>query len=116
MLAYRNLEHYDDFGDAVVCWVDVSNVPEELVREARQIDGDDYLDGCFGVCLNYDKEKRKFAPVEDSSGSHLYYVDNNGNKHWFEYRLEEQEVELLAQYVRPEIEREQDCGGKESGA
>lgn len=105
MLNYKALEHSDDFGTEVVCWTEVTGVPERFVEEAKKIDGVDYTSDGFGVCIQYDKDSEEYYAVEDKPGCNLYYVDNKGDKHWFPYEVSEQEVELLSQSIEPEIGR-----------
>lgn len=38
MLNYKALDHSDDFGTEVICWVEVTGVPEKLVEEAKRIE------------------------------------------------------------------------------
>ena len=106
MLNYRALEHSDDFGTKAVCFVEVTGVPERFVEEAKKIDGDNYSSDGFGVCIQYDRDSGEYFAVEDEPGNNLYYTDNIGKKHWFPYEVNEQEVELLSQNIRPEIEQE----------
>lgn len=87
------VEHYDIFeDDVIVFWVDVSHVPQTMQAEARQIDGDRFDPNCFGVCVNYDFEKRQFYIVADIEESEVYpgsvyYIDSAGGKHWFTAEL-----------------------------
>ena len=106
MLNYRALEHSDNFGTKAVCFVEVAGVPERFVEEAKKIDGDNYSSDGFGVCIQYDRDSGEYFAVEDEPGNNLYYTDNIGKKHWFPYEVNEQEVELLSQNIRPEIEQE----------
>lgn len=50
----------------------------------KAIDGKDFLRDGFGVCINHNTETGEYAPVEDCEGQNLYYVDNLGDKHWFD--------------------------------
>lgn len=106
MLNYKALEHIDDFETELICWVEVTGIPERYADEAKQIDGENYSSDGFGVCIQYDRDNEKYFAVEDKPGCDLYYVDNKGDKHWFPYEVNEQEVELLAQNILPEIEQE----------
>lgn len=78
----------------------------KFVDEAKQIDGENYISDGFGVCIQYDRDNGEYFAVEDEPGCNLYYVDNAGNKHWFPYELNKQELELLSQNIKPEIEQE----------
>ena len=96
MLTFKEMEHHDDFDTEVICWVDVSGVPEEFIQEAKEIAGKTYSDDRFGICLLYDKSKKEFAAIEDQPGSTLYYIDENGDKHWLYYQLSEAEIATMA--------------------
>lgn len=106
MLNYKALDHSDDFGTEVICWVEVTGVPERFVDEAKRIDGENYSSDGFGVCIQYDRDNEEYFAVEDEPGCNLYYIDNKGDKHWLPYEVNEQEVELLSQNIEPEIEQE----------
>lgn len=77
-----------------------------FVEEAKKIDGDNYIGDGFGVCVQYDRGDEEYFAVEDEPGCNLYYIDNKGDKHWFPYKVNEQEMQLLSQNVEPEIEQE----------
>jgi len=87
------VEHYDIFeDDVIVFWVDVSNVPQAIQANARQIDADRFDPNCFGVCVNYDFERRQFYIVVDTEESethpgNVYYIGRTGDKHWFTVEL-----------------------------
>ena len=87
------MEHYDIFeDDVIVFWVDVSNVPQTMQTAARQIDAGRFDPNCFGVCVNYDFERRQFYIVADTEESeahpgNVYYIDSAGGKHWFTAEL-----------------------------
>lgn len=106
MLNYKALDHSGDFGTEVICWVEVTGVPERFEDEAKRIDGENYSSDGFGVCIQYDRDNGEYFAVEDEPGCNLYYTDNKGDKHWLPYEVNEQEVELLSQNIEPEIEQE----------
>lgn len=106
MLNYKALEHSDDFGTEVICWVEVAGVPERFVDEAKRIDGENYSSDCFGVCIQHDRDNGEYFAMEDAPGYNLYYTDNKGDKHWLPYKVNKQEIELLSRNIEPEIEQE----------
>jgi len=100
MLGFKSLEHYDEFGEDVVFWIDVSSVPDRFKEEAKMIDSENYSEDCFGVCIQYDSKNKEFNAIQEEPGSNLYYVSNDGNKHWLPYKLNEQEMELMAKNIK----------------
>lgn len=106
MLNYKALEHSDNFGAEVICWVEVTGVPERFCRGSQKNRRDNYIGDGFGVCVQYDRGDEEYFAVEDEPGCNLYYIDNKGDKHWFPYKVNEQEMQLLSQNVEPEIEQE----------
>lgn len=86
----KDIEHIDDFGmGELVFWIEVTDVPKQLVKQAKMIDQENYSDDCFGICAG--SNDGEYYICEDSSTSELYYVDNNGDKHWLEYILSDAE-------------------------
>jgi hypothetical protein len=85
-----NVEHFDDFenGD-YVCWLTASGVPDDYVKKAKEIDKENYLDECFGICVN--SEKFDFCICQGDIDCELYYIDNDGNKNWMDYILSPEE-------------------------
>lgn len=56
------VEHYDIFeDDVIILWGDVSNVPQAIQANVRQIDADRFDPNCFAVCVNYDFEQHQLA-------------------------------------------------------
>ena len=99
-MTFKGVEDFDDLDTESIYWVAVSGVPERFVNEAERIDGSNYSGECFGVCIQHDRETGKFAAIEDNPGQNIYYVDNLGEKHWFDYSLSEQELEQIASKIR----------------
>lgn len=109
-MTFKELEDFDNFDTESIYWVAVSEIPERFVNEAKRIDGAEYSDECFGMCIQHDLETGEFSVVEGSPGYSIYYVDNLGYKHWLGYRLPEQEMEKIVSKIRMFIEEE--CGKK----
>ena len=109
MLKFDKLDHYDDFGDTIVCWVDVKDVPKTFSDAARKECNGKY-EG-FGVCMSYDFDSKSFFVVEDfaveivsqSGHNQLFCVDENGEKHWFPYRLSSEEIESFSSCLREQL-------------
>ena len=98
------MEHYDIFDDEYVCWVAVQDIPDKFIQKAKRIDKENYLPTCFGICVC--KSENEWLVCQDSPGCELYYVDNNGDKHWMKYLLsdieEEHVIEFCKTYVKGE--------------
>lgn len=97
MLYFRKFEHIDDFEGDKVMWIEVHEfgVPKEIKKKAQEIDGEDYDGNCFGICINYDSQIPELYVCQDEINCELYYVANDGEKHWFEYQLSEMEEYLF---------------------
>lgn len=88
-MEFNGIEHYDQFEDETIFWTIITDVPQVIQNEAKAIDREEYSSDCFGMCVCYDKENKKFDVVTDtdlSTGAscNLYYIDNDGDKHWFQ--------------------------------
>ena len=86
----KEIEHYDEFDSVIVCWFTVSDVPDYFKRLGKQIDGENYLNSCFGICVGYDENG--WYICQDSPKCELFYIDNDGEKHWMSYVLTEDEA------------------------
>ena len=48
----KGMEHVDNFGILEnTCWLAVDDVPECFIEEAKKIDGENYSEDCFGICV-----------------------------------------------------------------
>lgn len=91
-MKFNGIEHFDRFEDGIIYWAEISDVPDAIQSKAQQIDGPAYNPNCFGLCVCYDTATNKFELVTDtdlSTGSsrNVYYIDNDGNKHWYKSDL-----------------------------
>lgn len=100
----KTMEHYDKFDSDVVCWLEVKDVSNYFKRLAKQIDKEHYLDDCFGICVGRDEDG--WYVCQDSPNCELFYVDNNGEKHWMSYVLTEDEKAEAIEYCKNELGRE----------
>ena len=103
----KGIEHIDDFGVLEhIFWITVSNVPEEYIREAKRIDGENYSEDCFGICVIQDEDG--YGVCQDNPNCELFYIDNDGDKYWMEYLLTDDEMEMAISYCKSYIkEREE---------
>lgn len=99
----NGIEHYDAFGDAIIfyCNIDSGSVSDELIKQAKEIDKENYSPNCFGVCVNFSDDG--FCVVEDKPLYEIYYIDNVGNKNYLAYSLSDEEKEMFFSECRREI-------------
>lgn len=97
------MEHYDEFDSAVVCWLEVENVPDYYQHLGKQIDGVYYLESCFGICVGQDHNE--WYVCRDAVGCELFYIDNNGEKHWMPYLLTEDETKEAIEFCKEYLGR-----------
>lgn len=93
-----DMEHYDKFDGDYVCWVCVQDISDEFIQKAKEIDGENYLPTCFGICVGKDEDG--WYVCQDAPGCELYYIDNDGEKHWMEYVLSEAEEENAIEFCK----------------
>lgn len=82
------LEDYDKLIDGVyLFWLNISDLPESVQAEARDIAKEDYDPKRFGVDVGYEPDSNSFYLVTDTGESGeprtVYYIDLDGDKHWF---------------------------------
>ena len=105
-MIFNQIEHYDHFDTETLFWAELSDLPESVQSKAREIDGANFIPSCFGVCVIYDWENGDFDLIVDvdvSTGEHcnVYYIDNDGDKHWFKVNLSpEFTQEIYAECVK----------------
>lgn len=98
--------HCDKFWDnEYVCWLEVENIPQKFVRQAKRIDGDNYSEDCFGICVAK-SEDCSWCVCQEVPGCELYYIDVDGEKHWMNYVLNgieyDNAIEFCENYVKGE--------------
>ena len=102
MVKIKSMEHCDKFCDnEYVCYVTVENIPNEFMDQAKEIDKENYTSDCFGIWVGNDEDG--WFVGQDSPGCELYYIDNDGEKHWMEYVLSDDEEELAIKYCKEYI-------------
>lgn len=96
MIKFNGIEHIDEFeGDCNIIYIEVTNIPEWMAKEAKSIDKEEYLDSCFGMCFIEDVDG---LGISTENGNNLYYIDTNGDKHWF--NVEEIEINTLIETIK----------------
>ena len=100
----KTMEHYDEFDSSVVCWLEVEDVSCHFKLLAQQIDKENYLESCFGICVGCDEEG--WYVCQDAPGCELFYIDNDGEKHWMPYVLTEDENTEAIKFCKKEFGRE----------
>ena len=92
------LEHMDDFNGDKIFWLQANNVEQEYIEQAKHIDKENFLLECFGICVNYSNEDKEYMVCQDKFDCELYYVDNDGDKHWLNYKLTKEECEKAVKF------------------
>lgn len=93
MITFKEIEHFDNFGDSVIFWCVAGDVPKKYINQAMKIDNGNYSSDCFGACVIFDAEGFHFC--QDEVDCELYYVDNDGDKHWFKKVFTENEAKTF---------------------
>lgn len=94
-VVFNGIEHFDRFDDEIVFWAELSNPPLEIQERAKEIDGSAYSPDCFGMCIAYEGKTGQFQTLtetdfETREKCNIYYIDNDGDRHWFHAELSEQ--------------------------
>lgn len=94
----RQIEHYDEFDADIICWLNVEDVPDYFKFLAKNIDGEAYLESCFGICVGKDEDG--WYVCEDKPSCMLFYIDNDGDKHWMPYALTDEEEKQAIEFCK----------------
>ena len=91
-MRFDSVEHFDHFDDEILYWINLSDIPEPLQQAARKIDGKEYSETCFGMCVAYDLSDNRFTVVSEidrltGAECSVFYIDNDGDKHWLQADL-----------------------------
>lgn len=96
------IEHMDEFGaNERTFWLEVEDVPREFIEEAKAIDGENYEECCFGICVI--QTGNDWFVCVDEPGRELYYIDNNGDKYWMPYETSKEEEHDAIEYCMNSI-------------
>lgn len=87
-LSFDGIEHIDVFEGEFLFWVNLSNPSKEIQEKAKEIDGENYEPGKFGLCAIYDRARKEYDLITDtdpvdSTSRNIFYIDDAGDKHWF---------------------------------
>ena len=101
----RCIEHVDEFGkNERTFWLEVEDIPRELVEEAKAIDGENFDMSCFGICVI--QTGSDWFVCMDEPGSEVFYIDNDGDKHWLKYETSTEEEHDAIEYCINNIKEE----------
>lgn len=101
----RCIEHVDEFGpNERTFWLEVEDIPRELIEEAKAIDGENFDISCFGICVI--QTGSSWFVCMDEPGRDMFYIDNDGNKHWLQYIVSTEEEHDAIEYCINNIEEE----------
>ena len=101
----RCIEHVDSFSRTEhTFWLEADNVPREFIAKAKEIDGEEFLESCFGICVICAEDG--WFVCEDEPGCQLFYIDNDGDKHWMPYELTASEEHDAIEYCMNNIKEE----------
>ena len=99
------IEHVDEFGaNERTFWLEVEDVPMELIEEAKVIDGENFDMSCFGICVIQTGDN--WFVVMDEPGRDMFYIDNDGDKHWLWYIVSTEEEYDAIEYCMNNIKEE----------
>ena len=85
-------EHFDGVSAFTA---EISGLPQSIQDEAKKIDGEAYNASCFEMYIYYDLETGAFTVSTEKDPAtgedcNVYYVDDNGDKHWFKVEMPEE--------------------------
>lgn len=87
LILVNKLDRIVDFEDKEACEINVElklvNC-DNLVKQAKEIDKENFCNECFGISFNYiyDDDKIYILNVPNC----IYYIDDNGEKNYFEVK------------------------------
>lgn len=104
LILANKLDRIVDFGDKEACEINVElklvNC-DNLVKQAKKIDKENFCDKCFGISFNYiyNDNKLYILNIPDC----IYYIDDNGEKNYFE--VEDYIINNIKRIVMAELKK-----------
>ena len=97
------IEHMDEFGpNERTFWLEVEDVPSEIIEQAKAIDGENFSMSCFGICVI--QTGNDWFVCVDEPRKELFYIDNDGDKHWLQYEVSAEEEHDAIEYCMNSLE------------
>lgn len=97
-MKFNGIDRVGHFPDVTLFWAIISDVPAELRSSAKLIDGKEYDENCFGVCVIFDAGTKGFAlqiETDRDIERTIYYIDNDGYQHWFACEIPKELTERI---------------------
>lgn len=70
----------------VTFWIMLRHLPQPYVAQALEYDPLHYADDCFGFAYTYSAKNHQYR-VEQKDNKELYYLDENGDRHYMDYQI-----------------------------
>lgn len=70
----------------ITFWVMLRNLPQPFVKQAQEFDPIHYAGDCFGFQYTYCTKNHRYT-VKSENDRQLYYLDENGNRHYMNYQI-----------------------------
>lgn len=103
-MKFKNIENIDDFGGDKVFTLTVKDVDNQFIQMAKEEDGENYDEGCFGIWVNYNADANEYCICQDSIDSELFYINNDGDKIWMPYILTDKESKEIIDACKKAVE------------
>lgn len=96
------IEHMDEFGqNERTFWLEVEDIPSEIIEQAKAIDGENFSVSCFGICVI--QTGNDWFVCVDEPRKELFYIDNDGDKHWLQYEVSAEEEHDAIEYCKNKL-------------
>ena len=107
-MKFDGIEHFDKFDEVIIFWIDASEMPPDIQEQAKQIAMEDYEEDWFGLCVHYNFEDKEFYIVTDTDfetgeSCNVFYIDYDGDKHWFKTDIPDEFVAEMFEACRKEL-------------
>lgn len=102
-MKFKGIEAVDTYGNLIVYWADLLDMPEAVQNRARKIDGEGRKGQRFGVCVGYNFTEKEFFiftdknPVPPAYDGNVYYFDADNDFHWLQVEIGNELTDLTKQ-------------------
>lgn len=104
LILVNKIEKIVDFKDNEGCEIQVAlkliNC-DDLIKQAKELDKENFCDECFGISFNYIYNDNKLYILNIPNC--IYYIDDNGEKNYFE--VEDYIINNIKRIVMAELKK-----------
>ena len=94
----------DRKGNAVLFDLELAHVPAMYRKIAEELDGQAYTESCFAFQYKFVIDANRYF-VNGVGGNELYYLDENGVKHYMDYKIPKNVIDIATDKCNAQLKK-----------